>query len=95
MRESKNRSTTLVLLFMIIPVSICSCGNNTFQILIVMSNSSQFDTSVILPTVDLAISSINASSVLNGSTLCYSTVLDSRVSMKPLHDSILFHYITV
>ena len=83
------------ILLLLVVFGTGNSSNNTFQILIVMSNSSQFDTSVILPTVDLAISSINASSVLNGSTLCYSTVLDSRVSMKPLHDSILFHYITV
>ena len=83
------------ILLLLVVFGTGNSSNNTFQILVVISTSSQFDTSVILPTVDLAISSINASSVLNGSTLCYSTVLDSQVSMKPLHDSILFHYITV
>lgn len=81
------------ILLLLVVFGTGNSSNNTFQILIVISNSSQFDTSVILPTVDLAISSINASSVLNGFTLCYSTVLDSRCN-RELTEQLLTEHLT-
>ena len=58
-----------------------SYGSSTYKILVLTSSSSMFNTSGVLPAVDLALSLINSSLLLNESTLSYSTVLDSQVSI--------------